>query len=255
MPDFIIIGAQKSGTTSLYQYLTGHPNILPALVKEVHFFDLNHHRGKDWYLSNFPYIQRHHSNANRYICGESSPYYLFHPLVPKRMRELCPHVKLIVLLRNPVDRAVSHYHHMVQRGLEKLSFIDALKEEGRRLEGEEARLIADPKYISAAHWHYSYLSRGLYAQQLQRWFELFPKESLLILKAEDFFQETSSKLHEVCQFLGVSKWNFQIQEKHNVGSYRKVDEEAVRFLEDYYREPNRQLVELLGSEFDWEKIG
>ena len=119
-PNFLIIGAQRCGTTSLYNYLIQHPQIVPSSKKEVHFFDLNFHLGQSWYEKHFPEV------SDNILTGEASPYYIFHPLCPKRIFDYDPSVKLIVILRNPIDRAYSHYRHIVRLGHEPLKFEDAL---------------------------------------------------------------------------------------------------------------------------------
>jgi hypothetical protein len=164
IPRFIIIGAQRCGTTSLYSYLIGHPYVASALQKEIHFFDLNFKKGVSWYRTQFPQL-----GEQGFITGEGSPYYIFHPHVPKRIFDTVPRAKLILLLRNPVDRAYSHYHHEVKLGVEPLSFEDAIDREEERLHGQGEKIIADESYYSFNHQHYSYLCRGVYAYQLTVW--------------------------------------------------------------------------------------
>ena len=148
MPDFLIIGTQRGGTTSLYNYLLARPQIAAATRKEVHFFDNNFHRGIPWYRAHFPSLiqgdMAETIRGQRFITGEASPYYLFHPHAPARAALVVPKAKLIVLLRNPVDRAYSHYCRMVKKGRETLSFEDALAQEEIRTRGEGQRLAADP---------------------------------------------------------------------------------------------------------------
>jgi Sulfotransferase domain len=202
MLDFLIIGAQKCGTTSLYNYLVQHPQIVPALQKEVHFFDFNFDKGLDWYFGQFP----NYNPADNLITGEASPYYIFHPLVAKRVHQLFPKVKLIVLLRNPVERAISHYYHEVRLGCEPLCLEEAIASEPIRLQGETEKLIADGTYYSFNHQHYTYLSRGIYVDQLQSWFNLFPREQFLILKSEDLYANPAQVLNKVLEFLEVSPY-------------------------------------------------
>src|SRR4051812_20031887 len=113
LPSVLIIGAQKSGTTSLSSYLVEHPDMLPSLRKEVHYFSFNYERGVNWYRAHFPYT--HHLRRGA-LTLDATPYYLVHPLVAQRAAQLLPHAKLVVLLRNPVDRALSHYQHEVRGG-------------------------------------------------------------------------------------------------------------------------------------------
>ncbi|GGA21388.1 sulfotransferase domain-containing protein [Okeania sp. KiyG1] len=201
LPNFIIIGAQKCGTTSLYRYLTKHPQILPATKKEVHFFDLNFDKGMNWYYSHFPQKEI----PNQTITGEASPYYIFHPHAPQRISQSLPDIKLILLLRNPVDRAVSHYYHNRQFGKsrEPLSFEQAIQQEPSRIEPEIDKIMADENYKSLPHRYYSYLSRGIYIEQLLRWLKFFPRKNLLILKSEELWENPRQKMKQVWNFLGV----------------------------------------------------
>src|SRR5262249_27856015 len=151
--DFVIIGTQRGGTTSLYRYLIDHPDVAGAmLTKEVHYFDTNLRRGPGWYRAFFPTKaarDRHRRRTGReLVAGEASPYYLFHPLVPDRAHELLPDAKLVVMLRDPVERAFSHHGHEVELGYEQLGFAEALDREPERLAGELERMRADPAYVS-----------------------------------------------------------------------------------------------------------
>ncbi|MGI9254548.1 MAG: sulfotransferase domain-containing protein, partial [Thermomicrobiales bacterium] len=176
-PDFIVIGAQRSGSTSLYRYLSAHPLIEAARIKELHYFSLHHQRPLAWYRSQFPL-----NLPPGHITGEATPYYLFHPHAARRIAETAPRAKLIAVLRNPIDRAHSHYHHELARGVEWLSFEDAIRAEPERIAGERERLLADPTYASAPYQSASYLSRGRYAEQLREWLDIFPRDQLLIVR-------------------------------------------------------------------------
>lgn len=249
MPDFIIIGAQKCGTTSLYNYLIQHPQIAPAATKEVHFFDLNFEKGRDWYLEQFPELG---ANQDKTITGEASPYYIFHPLVPQRIYQMLPQVKLIVLLRNPVARAISHYYHEVRLGYETLSLEDAIANEPIRLQGEAEKLLAGQIERSFNYQHYSYLSRGLYFEQLKAWMRFFPKEQLLILKSEELDSQPSAILNQVFDFLDVSECPLPEYGRYNTGEYPSISEALNQQLTDYFQPHNRRLEEYLGRDFDWQ---
>jgi Sulfotransferase domain len=190
MPDFLIIGTMRGGTTSLYNYLLTHPQIAAATRKEIHFFDKNFDRGIAWYQAQFPSLLQgdmaETRQGQRVLTGEASPRYLFHPQAPARAALVVPNTKLIVLLRNPVDRAYSHYHFHVARGRQTLSFEDALAQEEARTRDEEQRLAADAHYFSPICWRFTYLARGIYVDQLQRWMNYFPQEQFFIIKSEDF---------------------------------------------------------------------
>jgi len=247
--DFIIIGAQRCGTTSLYNYLIGHPKISSALNKEVHFFDINYNKGIDWYWKQFPTVSEKVNSNEKSITGESTPYYLFHPLIAKRIFKHLPRIKLIVLLRNPVDRAYSHFSHVVRAGNEPLSFDEAIKKEPERLKGLEEKIYQ--YQYSFNHHKFSYLSRGIYADQLERYLQLFKKEQMLILKSEDFFASPQKVLNRVFSFLGISNSELSDFEKFNFGNNPPIDEKTRNYLTEYFRPHNERLSELLGSDFGW----
>ena len=185
LPDFLIIGAQRAGSSSLFAYVCAHPSVAEPTHKEIHFFDNNWFRGLDWYRRYFPLRAR----MGGRITGEASPYYLFHPAAAGRVAETLPDVRLIAVLRDPVERAYSAYQLARRQGHETLEFEEALAREVERLAGEEERILADPRYASVAHRRFSYRTRGLYAEQLERWYERFPREQLLVVRSEDLFAE------------------------------------------------------------------
>jgi hypothetical protein len=245
LPDFLVIGAQKAGTTALYAYLRWHPGIAGPSWKEVSFFDRHWWRGEAWYRGQFPL------RAGERLVGEASPSYLFHPLAPERARSLVPGAKLVALLRDPVDRAYSQYQHEVALGREPLSFEDALAAEDERLVGEVERLIADPRAFSRAWWDYTYTARGRYAEQLERWLEAFPSEQLLVVRTEDLGERPAETYASILAFLGA--------EPHELPDYPRVfdrDYEPMRAetraaLAATFAEPNRRLEALLGRELGW----
>jgi hypothetical protein len=253
MPDFLIIGTQKGGTTSLYQYLVQHPQILPAKEKEIHFFDLAFHFGVDWYETFFP----QNNFPARTISGEATPYYLFHPLVPERVFQCYPRIKLIVLLRNPVERAISQYYHEVRLGFEQLSLPDAIAQESQRLQGEVEQMTTCRYYASYNHQHYSYLSRGLYLEQIQRWLQYFPRSQLCILQSETFFQNPQATLDRVFSFLQLPTCKISTGSRYNRGEYPKnLRQLFARWqvrqpLARYFTQPNQQLEAFLQKKFSW----
>ncbi|MGH3089705.1 MAG: sulfotransferase domain-containing protein [Rubrobacteraceae bacterium] len=247
-PDFIIFGAQKSGTTSLYRYLIEHPRIAPASAKQVNFFSHdNYGRGVDWYISRFP------SREPGVISGEASPYYMFHPHAPRGISAFDPEVKLIAILRNPVDRTYSHYQHQVRNDREPLSFEEALEREEKRLAGEAEKMIEDGTYYSKVHRRHSYLARSRYAEQLEVWLSLFPRERMLVLNSEALFENPEPVLDAVTSFLGLSPLRLDAYNKHMPGSYREdMRPETRQMLVRYFRPRNRRLYELLGERYPWD---
>jgi hypothetical protein len=231
LPDFVIIGAQKGGTSFLYYLLTRHPLVEPAARKELHFFDQPEHfdNGAEWYRRCFPRLSSR--DGQRSITGEATPYYMFDPPVAERMAEVVPQARLIALLRNPVDRAYSHYQMQVKRGTEPRSFEEAIEQ------------------------HSSYVSRGIYVDQLLRWFEFFSKEQMLILKSEEFFERPVETLKVVLTFLGLSDWQpeaSELQQRRYTGTYRqKMDPSTRRRLEAYFEPYNQRLYECLDVDFGW----
>ncbi len=246
LPQFLIIGTQKGGTTSLHQYLGEHPNVRCPTTKEVHYFDFNAHRSLNWYRSHFPYLR------NGQMCGEATPYYLFHPLAPRRVAEALPSVKLVVLLRNPIDRAYSHHNHEVVLGFEDLSFSEAIAAESSRLEGETARLTTDPGYRSFAHQHHGYVSRGLYADQIEAWRNCFKPEQILIASSEDLFTRPAEVLGQVQDFLGLDRQIPPHLHPHNARQYTGIDPKLRGELSAHFEPHNRRLYELVGRNFGWE---
>jgi hypothetical protein len=265
-PNFLIVGVQKGGTTSLYRYLEEHPSVAGAFAKEVHFFD-NHTRdykygkGMSWYRSHFVYDAYRHYNRlihqQDLITGEGSPDYLFDVHAPQRIATHLPNAKIIILLRDPVDRAYSHYLHNARASWdpnrENLSFEDAIAAEPERLEGEYEKLLRDESYFSYNYMHYSYLKRGFYADQLKVWFKLFPQKQMLILKSEDFFSQSSMTFQKVLNFLQLSHWEpekfqlFNTRNKTSTGLNVSTKEK----LKEYFYDQNIALNELLKQDFDW----
>jgi hypothetical protein len=247
LPDFLIIGAQKAGTTALYAYLRRHPAITGPSWKEVSYFDRHYGRGEAWYRGNFPNRVR----ARGKLVGEASPSYIFHPLGPERVKALVPEARLVALVRHPVDRALSHYHHEVALGREPLRFEDALDAEEDRLRGEEERLAADPSYFSRAWWSHAYKSRGRYAEQLERWLAVFPREQLLILPSEDLGGEPERTHARVLDFLGAAPHRLDAYPRVYDRQYEAMSPETRERLAAEFEAPNRRLYELLGRDLGW----
>ena len=247
LPDFLIIGAQKAGTTALYAYLRRHPAITGPSWKEVSYFDRHYGRGEAWYRGNFPNRVR----ARGKLVGEASPSYIFHPLGPERVKVLVPEARLVALVRNPVDRALSHYHHEVALGREPLRFEDALDAEEDRLRGEEERLAADPSYFSRAWWSHAYKSRGRYAEQLERWLAVFPREQLLILPSADLGGEPERTHTRVLDFLGAEPHRLDTYPRVYERQYEAMSPETRERLAAEFEASNRRLYELLGRDLGW----
>ena len=255
-PNFLIIGAQRSGTTSLFRYLSQHPQVVPPLVKEVQFFSSSAFlKGQDWYRANFPTTRDMQSRANQgaAMTFEATPYYLFHPLAASRVAAALPKAKIIALLRNPVDRAFSHYMHSVQRGIEPLSFDAALRAEEERLAGEAMRMRSDERYDSERYRAFSYFARGVYVDQLAEWERRFPQEQVLVLESEAMYRDPSATYRRVVEWLGLAPWEpptFDVFERSNTVRNEMAASTDGQLARDYAPH-NQRLREHLSTDFGW----
>ena len=258
LPDFVIVGAQRAGTTAMYEYVTEHPSIASATTKEVHYPDLHHDRGLSWYRGHFPTQASMEGIAERTghaITGEASPYYLFHPLAARRLAQAVPDVRVIVMLRDPVERLRSHYSHAWRMGTERRPLPLALDAEAAVIGREARRLASGEVARSFEHQHHSYFSRGRYAGQLERWFGCFPAERILIVESERFFAQPSVGFDRVLGFLGL-------EPMRRVGFPRVHASDAVVLPEDVrerlrraYEPHDRELGRLLGRDPVWSGAG
>jgi hypothetical protein len=257
LPDHLIIGGQRCGTTSLHAYLAQHPLVPRTLRKEVHYFDLNHDRGVEWYRRHFATVG--YARTLRLVhraapsIGEATPDYVFFPHVARLAHELLPEARLIALLRDPVDRAFSHYQKERARGFETLPFAEAVEREPERLEGELERMVADPGYHSHAYDHHSYLARGVYADQLSRWLELYPRDQLLAVRSEDMFRDPALMHRRVLEFLDLPVRLLTRYPRRNLRPYGALDPKLRERLRAYFRPHNERLSDLLGADFTWEE--
>lgn len=257
-PRFLILGAMRSGTTSLYRYLCEHPLVVPAARKEVHFFDHQYHEGVEWYARQFPSRfapMEGRGHRFRLITGEASPSYLLHPLAPARAAGHLPGAKLIAILRNPVERAFSHYQHGIRRRYETLPFEQALDAEQARIGPERERLVRGEVQRSDPFLWYSYCTRGCYLDGLEEWLKFYPRKNLLVLISEEFYADPSAALRQVTGFLGLPPMPARAAgafTKHNESQYEGMSPQTRQRLVDFFRPHNRRLAEFLGRELPWE---
>jgi hypothetical protein len=258
LPSYLIVGAMKGGTSALYEYIVRHPLVGRSTNEEVHYFSLYYAKGHSWYRGHFPTVLRREYARRRYgrdlITGESTPYYMFHPHALQRIKSFLPDAKLIVVLRNPVDRAYSHFNHARQMGVESIeSFEEALDAEPSRLDGEVEKMLEDPSYNSPAHWHNSYLGRGLYLEQLERLYSLFDEKQILIDTAEEMSAHPERVHVRVQEFLGLPVRRLSAYPRHNVRRYPPLPPETRKRLIEYFAEPNERLYAFLGKDFGWDR--
>jgi len=255
-PTFLIIGALKAGTTSLHGYLSDHPAVFCSKTKEVHYFSLKYPLGERWYLSHFPLATRAATTrlrtGVRISVGEATPAYLFDPRSPGRVRAFNADMKLIVVLRDPVERAYSHYQMERETRDETRSFEDALAWEEAELEPELERWVADPTYVSPLPlFGRSYVARGCYAEHLERWLAFFPREQLLALTSDELLDDPSSALSKVEAFLEIPQWHPSSYPRENVREYPPMSRATRDHLRAVFEQHDRRLEELLGLELPW----
>ncbi|MEV0325473.1 sulfotransferase domain-containing protein [Micromonospora echinospora] len=261
LPDFLITGTKRGGTTSLWRYLLEHPlvpRLFPAWnTKTSHYFEENWGRGETWYRSHFPTerqrraMERKHGGPTR--VGEAAPLYMFHPLAPQRVADLLPSVRLIFLLRDPVERAYSHWKERRTEGKEPLDFAEALAREEERTAGERERLLADPTYFSEAYDWYTYRARGRYLEHLEPWLSRFDREQMLFLPSETLYREPAATYARVLDFLGLPPHQLARFEVFNDRRSSAMDPGLRAELAAHFAPHNDALAARLGMEFDWSR--
>lgn len=258
LPGFLIVGAQRCGTTSMYRALSQHPAVLKAVLhKGVHYFDLNYDRGGHWYQAHFPLLARGRragrAAGTTALTFESSPYYLFHPLAAERIGRDLPDVRLLVLVRDPVDRAYSAHAHELVRGFETESFERALELEPRRLSGEADRIASEPGYVSHSHQHHAYLARGQYAEQLRRLERLVGRDRIHVVDSGDFFARPRASYDQVLAFLGLPAGDHPVFERHNAEPRPPMSRALRARIDEHFRPFDEQLASWLGQVPSWRR--
>jgi len=238
--DFLIIGAQKSGTTAFDSYLRDHYQVCMANKKEVHFFDKEPFSKNIISYMNYNY-KYFKCNNSKMIKGETTPIYLYWDSVPKRIWEYNPNIKLILILRNPIERAYSHWNMERQRGKEKLSFMDALFKEEHRAK----------KCLPFQDRDFSYIDRGFYTEQIRRYNKYFKTSNILIFKSEDLKNNPQEIIDISCDFLNIDKYKIQNPKTEHTRTYaRKMDKKEKEYLKNIYEDEIRRLEKLLGWNCD-----
>lgn len=266
LPDFVVIGAKRCGTTSLYRALEQHPGMMPLFppsdhlpmrknMKGVHWFDRHAERSSAWYRSHFATSfaveRRRRRTGGPVVTGEASPYYLFHPTGAEQALDRLGDTRFILMLRNPIDRTYSHYKEQVRNGSESLDFEAALEAEPDRLRGEVERILSDPSYYSYVHENRSYLTQSLYGQSLHPWFARFPRERFHIVRSEDFYADPTSSLRGVTDFLGLDAHDFEDLRPRNVATGEALPEQLRRDLWDLVEADVASLESQTGLKFAW----
>jgi len=258
-PELIIVGAKRGGTTSLWKYLDSHPGILPTFpraeqIKGTYFFDEEWGRGERWYRSHFPTDRARARAARRLgyepIAFEASPYYLFHPHAPTRAHQVAPGALIVALLRDPVERAFSHYKER-RNHTEDLPFAEALAAEAARTAGEEERMLADPSVVSLAHRHQTYVAQSRYAPMLERWFAAYGRDGVLVAAAEEFYADPQAFCDQITDRLGLPRHDLGTPEPFNSEPSADMDPEVRAQLRASLDDDIEAVEALLGRPMPW----
>ncbi len=245
LPAVYIAGPKKTGTTSLFWYLLEHPQVLAPFRKEVKYYTYQAYLPVSWYRANFP-PARALARRNA-ITLDATPDYFMHPAFPQRMKAVTPNARIIVLLRDPIRRVISHYFHNRRRGVEPLPLADALRQEPERLHGLAERIAQDPCVDPYAYHHYGYLTESRYIEHLERLWRVVPREQVLVLRSEDLFTRPQAVLRQVAAFLDLPPWQPQLK-VYNQGTYPQDPDirALIPWLQDYFRPYNERLYHALG---------
>ena len=254
IPDFLVIGAKRCGTTSLYQHLPEHPCISKSPHDNMGFFNDNFHLGVNWYKSFFPTTftrKKIKSKFGNFLAFDVTTKYMEEESTANNVYQTKPNMKIIIILRNPVDRAYSQYHLSVRQTAERRSFEDVVEENMNRLNKEShEHYKIKPKFSAKED---NYLKKGLYALQLRYWLKIFPRENILIVSTEEFESNQQIIYNKIFEFLNISKFEVKNTKKMEKGNYPPRKSETRNLLLDYFRSHNHELFELINIKFDWDK--
>ena len=259
LPDFIIIGAGRAGTTALYSYLIQHPLIVAAStdnnesVADLHFFEYIISNNIQWYKSHFPILfSKPNNHKNSFTTGEYTSTYMYHPDVPKRIFNLLPKIKLIVILRNPIDKAYSTYQQQFRFGEYTTSFEDTINAEFRRIDlNKNFPELNSNNYDFENFVAQNIIRHGIYADYLEAWLKIFDRKQILILNSDDLKKSTTETLRRVFNFLNVSNYDIKDTSQVNVGKYPPINKITRKKLIEFFKPHNQRLNKLLDTEFDW----
>ena len=255
LPDFIIIGAGRAGTTALYTYLIQHPSIITAStdndepVADLHFFEYMISDKISWYKSHFP-----RKSKNSFVTGEFTSTYMYHKNVPERIFNLIPKIKLIVILRNPIDKAYSTYNQQSHFNEVTSSFEETIKAEFARIDLNKNHIEYtnnNPNFDN--YVEYNIIRHGIYFNYLEKWLKIFPKKQIFVVDSNELENFPQQTLNKVFEFLNLSPREIPNLAKVNVGKYSPMTESTRESLIEFYKPHNAKLNNLLGTNFDWNK--
>jgi len=246
LPDFIIAGTVRSGTTSLYYNICEHPSVLSADYDEIGFFDRNYHLGVNWYRSMFP-TQKHmkeiKTKTGNSITGEDTPFYFWRKDSAKRIFNLLPNCKIIIILRNPIDRAYSNYQLGKRTGWENLSFEETIEIEKKQLKNG---LI--PSQFDDLR---SYLIKSIYSYQIKYWLDIFPKNQLKIISTEELSKNVKNTMSDLFKFLEISDYEIIKGQEKKSEIYPEMIQDTRNELKSVFKDYNEELFKLINKRFEW----
>jgi hypothetical protein len=257
LPDFLIVGVVKGGTTSFFWNLCQHAQVQAPFLKEINYFNQRYDKGLNWYRAHFPLGPILSGRVtNNFITGEATVRYLYSSYVPERVASVMPSAKILMLLRNPIDRAYSQFQMSVREGHELRTMEEVAQTELAFLEEHPIREALYDDWVYA-HGYGSkfHLRRGIYIEFIEHWHRFFPKDQFLILKSEDYFENPVPTLEKAVSFLGLAGGGGHLTSslrKLNVGNYDTLDIEVRAMLGEFYRPYNQELYEFLGVDYGWE---
>ena len=253
LPDFIIIGSMKGGTTSLYYDICEHPCTIAAAYDEIGFFDSNFHLGLNWYRSMFP-TKKQIENVRRKegvaITGEDTPFYFWNPVAAKRIKELLPNIKLISILRNPIDRAYSEYQDLASSKSNRPSFETFIENE---IDARKNCSIITEENFEDFNQKNSYLLKGIYVDQLKIWTGLFPKGQIFTLSTEDLNSEPITSLKSVFEYLKLPDYKIKKPQRQKQKKYEPMKPQTRKLLIEFFKPHNERLFKFIGKKFDWDE--
>ncbi len=232
----------------MFHHLRKHPDIVLPRKKELHFFDENYAKGMEFY---FQYFNRKNLPNQLFFTGEASPFYFFHPLAASRIYQHFPDIKLILLLRNPINRAYSHYQHQRRKGRISISFEHAIHLEPEILKQKKEAYFDEENHTDLIYRRFSFLARSRYSEQLPLWYQHFSREQILIIKSEDYFKDPTGTFQQVFEFLGLSPFDIVLKKEHSVSDYPPMKPDTRKQLQEYFEPFNQELYKLTGRDFGW----
>jgi len=250
LPDFIINGTVRSGTTSLFNYLGQHPSIINAYQDEIGFFDSNFHLGFNWYRSFFPTFNELNKikNTSGYsLTCEDTPFYFWKPNAIKLIKKHLPNCTFITIFRNPIDRAYSNYHLAVRTGNEKNSFEDVIQNEIKILKNSD--LFSNSELILKGK---SYVGKSLYSFQFKNWLDEFDLSKIHTLSTEELSKDPEKSLNDIFDFLKIPRFKVKNLQKHKHETYAPMNAKTRELLSTFFQPYNEELFKMIGKRFDWE---